>query len=155
MPLNASYERARRLAVLTLVLGVAAAGAAAASGAHSSAARSDTTFCQLVTGYSSTSFSPVGNTLSPGALKSDFSKLKTEEPKLVSLTPTSIRADMQKVLAFDNVYISEIGKVGWVPAKVPVSFDITLAKDAIPVKPASAAVISYEDKACGLKLPIP
>ena len=155
------FRTPRSLSVSVFVLLLAAGGAAAANAstragsASARTARSDSTFCQLAAVYSKTNFSPVGNKLSPAVLKSEFGKLKAEEPTMVSLAPKSIKQDLQKVLAFDNLYISEIAKLGWVPAKVPISFDETLGKDAIPLKPASVAVISYEDKACGLKLPIP
>ncbi len=134
---------------------VVAASGVAAKASTATSVRSQSTFCRLATSYSKTKFSPVGNTLPPGTLKSDFTKLKAEEPTLVSLAPTSIKVDLQKVLGFDNLYIGEIAKVGYVPAKVPVSFDVILGRDAVALIPASAAVISYEDKACGLKLPIP
>ena len=74
---------------------------------------------------------------------------------MVAPAPKTIKVDLQKVLAFDNLYINEVAKVGYVPAKCPVSFDVIRGKDAVPHKPASAALISDEDRACGLRLPVP
>ena len=141
-----------------LVLVVVAGGTAAASaspGSVSSAARtarSESTFCQVMA-VSIKNSNGSSHTNSPAVLKSEVEKFKSIEPTLLSLAPSAIKKDLQKVLAVDNVLFSELAKVNYNGAKIPSSFAVTLEKDQNAAKPAYNALASYVAKTCGLKLP--
>ena len=144
---------ARVLSVLVLALLVVGGGTGAASASPGSvfsaarAARSESTFCQLMAIFGG---SPAE---SPAVLKSGSEKIKSLEPTMLSLAPSAIKKDLQKVIALDNVSFSELAKVNYNVAKIPSSFAVTLKKDQNAVKPAFNALASYVDKACGLKFP--
>jgi hypothetical protein len=93
------------------------------------------------------------HTNSPAVLKSEVEKFKSIEPTLLSLAPSAIKKDLQKVLAVDNVLLSELAKVNYNVAKIPSTFAGTIEKDDNAARPAYNAVASYVAKKCGLKLP--
>jgi hypothetical protein len=94
-------------------------------------------------------------TTPPSQLKTDYAEFRAAQPSMLASAPKSIKADLSHVFTFDDGLFTELSKVGWSIARVPHSVLATWAVQGPKLKPASDAVISYLDSACGLKLPKP
>lgn len=142
---------ARRVLLVPFV--VLAAGSTATVEAQ--AARTLSPFCQKAVIFTKSTPGTHLQTLPPATLEANYKKLKAAEPGMLSLAPGSIRPDLQKIFTFDNALFAALQKAGWSFAKVPVTTLKSWAVKGPALKPASDAVISYLDKTCGLKLPLP
>jgi hypothetical protein len=137
------------LASLAVISVLFMAGSASAPAAHSSR------FCQEAAIFGKTSITSSLAALPPGTLKSDYAKFKSAQPGVLSSAPSSIKTDLTKIFNFDDGIFIDLSKVGWVFSKLTESDLQTLATNGPKLKPASDKVISYLDKTCGLKVPLP
>jgi hypothetical protein len=147
-------RRARRLLYVTVVVLVGlAAGSSAALASPS--ARTLTPFCAKVVSYAKDTPGTTLYTLKPAALEAKYKGFKSATVKLLSITPSSIKPDLEKVFTFDNALFTALQKAGWSFAKVPPATLKRWATKGPTLKPASDKVIAYFDKTCGLHYPLP
>jgi hypothetical protein len=144
------------VAVLTTLALVGGTGVASASpGSLASAGRvaeSDSTFCQLMAVVNTTG-GEMFKANSPAAIRSETQRFKSGEPTVLSVTPSAVKGDLQKVLALDNLAISAFAKAGYNASQIPSVSLGTIEKNDLLAKPAYTMLASYVFKTCGLKLP--
>jgi hypothetical protein len=143
----------RLLYVMIVVLVSLAAGSSAALASPS--ARTLSPFCAKAVIYAKSNPGTNLQTLKPAALEANYKKFKSAESKMLSLAPSSIKPDLQKIFTFDNSLFAALQKAGWNFVKVPRATLESWAVKGPALKPASDKVISYFDKSCGLKYPLP
>jgi hypothetical protein len=93
--------------------------------------------------------------LSPAKLKADDAAFKKDQPGALAAAPGSIKTDLKKIFAFDNMLFKDVSKVGWKIGRLPHSTLEKLALEGPKLKPASDKVVGYLDAHCGLHLPKP
>jgi hypothetical protein len=132
------------VAVLAFVVSGANAGAALNARAQASVSP----FCGFASKYSKTSFSPTSSTAS---LEKDYSELKAVEPVMLSSAPSTLKPDLQKIFAFDNLIFTSLEKVNFNVLKLPHSFEETLAKDGAALAAVTGKLDAYFESSCGVK----
>jgi hypothetical protein len=90
--------------------------------------------------------------LKPATLKADDAVFKKDQPGALAAAPGSIKSDLKKVFAFDNMLFKDVSKVGWKISRLPHSALEKLAAEGPKLKPASDKVIGYLDAHCGMRL---
>ena len=147
-------RRARRLLYVTVVVlvSLAAGGSAALA---SPTARTLSPFCAKVVSYAKNSPGTNLQTLKPAVLAAKYKGFKSATEKLLTITPSSIKPDLEKIFTFDNALFAALQKAGWSFAKIPPATLKSWATKGPALKPASDKVIAYFDKSCGLKYPLP
>lgn len=147
-------RRATQLIPISIVvLVVAAVGSTAAQAAPTS--RTLSPFCQKAVDYTKSSLGKNLYALKPATLEADYKNFKAASSGWLSLAPGSIKPDLQKILAFDDGLFSALAKADWTFAKIPPATLKTWSVEGPKLKPDSDVVISYLDKTCGLKEPLP
>ncbi len=147
-------RRARRLLSVTVVVLVSlAAGSSAALASPS--ARALSPFCTKWVTYAKNSPGTNLQTLKPAVLKAKYKGYKSATVTLLSLSPSSIKPDLQKIFTFDNALFAALQKAGWSFAKIPLATLKSWAVKGPALKPVSDKVTSYINKSCGLKYPLP
>ncbi len=127
------------------------AAAASPSSAHvSSGSAFCTKFAKPIFGHGTNLFK-----LSPAKLKADDAVFKKDQPGALAAAPSSIKTDLGKVFAFDNMLFKDVSKVGWKISALPHKTLEKLAIEGPKLKPASDKVIGYLDAHCGMHLPKP
>lgn len=145
-------------ATLGATLAAASTTALASRAGVSSAARhssSTSTFCQEAVIFNKSSITNNLMTLPPATIKSDYTKFKAAWAPMLANAPSSIKDDMNKIFVFDNGIFKDLSKVGWSVAKLTEADLKYLEVNGPKLAPASDTFITYLDKTCGLKLPIP
>jgi hypothetical protein len=152
-PKGEPMRRARRplFVPIVVLLSLAAGGSALAS----PSARTMSPFCAKVVSYAKNSPGTNLQTLTPAALKAKYTGYKSATKTLLSIAPRSIKPQLEKVFTFDNALFAALQKAGWSFAKVPPATLKSWAVKGPALKPSSDKVISYFDKTCGLKYPLP
>ena len=147
-------HRARRLLYVTVVVlvGLAAGSSAALA---SPTARTLTPFCAKVVSYSKSTPGTTIYTLKPAALEAKYKGFTSATKTLLTMTPSSIKPDLEKIFTFDNALFAALQKAGWSFSKVPPATLKSWATKGPALKPASDKVIAYFDKTCGLHYPLP
>ena len=147
-------RRARRLLVFMVVVLVSLAAWSSAALASPSA-RTLSPFCAKVVSYDKSSPGTTLYTLKPAALEAKYAGFKAATVKLLSMTPSSIKPDLEKIFTFDNALFAALQKAGWNFSKVlPATLKSWATKGPL-LKPASDKVIASFDKSCGLHYPLP
>jgi hypothetical protein len=90
--------------------------------------------------------------LPPATIKADDAVFKKDQPGALAAAPGSIKLDLQKVFAFDDLFFKDLSKVGWRISRLPRSVLEKLAVEGPKLKPASDKVIGYLDAHCGMHL---
>jgi hypothetical protein len=93
--------------------------------------------------------------LSPKKMKADDAVFKKDQPGALAKAPHSIKSDLEKVFAFDNMLFKDLSKVGWKVSRLPRSVLEKLGKEGPKLKPASDKVVGYLDAHCAMHLPKP
>ena len=137
---------------VVVLVGLAAGSSAALA---SPTARTLTPFCAKVVGYSKDTPGTTLYTLKPAALEAKYNGFKSATVKLLAISPSSIKPELQKIFTFDNALFSALQKAGWNFSKVPPATLKSWATKGPLLKPASDKVIAYFDKTCGLHYPLP
>jgi hypothetical protein len=152
-PKGEPMRRARRLLFVPIIvlLSLAAGGSALAS----PSARTMSPFCAKVVSYAKSTPGTTLYTLKPAALEAKYKGFKSATKTLLTMTPSSIKPDLEKIFAFDNALFAALQKAGWSFSKVPPATLKSWAVKGPALKPSSDKVISYFDKTCGLKYPLP
>ncbi len=147
-------HRARSLLYVTVValVGLAAGSSAALA---SPSARTLSPFCAKVVSYDKDTPGSTLYTLKPAALEAKYKGFKSATVKLLSITPSSVKPDLEKIFTFDNALFAALQKAGWNFSKVPPATLKSWATKGPLLKPASDKVIAYFDKSCGLHYPLP
>ena len=147
-------RRARRLLYVMVVVLVSLAAWSSAALASPSV-RTLSPFCAKVVSYAKNTPGTTLYTLKPAALEAKYKGFKSATVQLLSITPSSIKPDLEKVFTFDNALFTALQKAGWSFAKVPPATLKSWAVKGPTLKPASDKVIAYFDKSCGLHYPLP
>jgi hypothetical protein len=148
----------KRLSWLAALLVAAAIGVAVVSAAVASPSSTHTTassrfctkFAKPIFGHGTNLFK-----LSPAKMKADDKVFKKDQPGALAAAPGSIKADLKKIFAFDNMLFKDVSKVGWKINRLPPSVLRKLAVKGPKLKPASDKVVGYLDAKCGMHLPKP
>jgi hypothetical protein len=90
--------------------------------------------------------------LSPAKLKAEAAVFKRDQPGALATAPGSIKRDLEKIFAFDNVFFKDVSKVGWRISRLPRSVLKKLASEGPKLRPESDKVIGYLDLHCGMHL---
>jgi hypothetical protein len=139
--------------LVAAAIGAAVANAAAASpsAAHASSGSAFCTkFAKPIFGHGTDLFK-----LKPATLKADDAAFKKDQPGALAAAPGSIKTDLKKVFAFDNMLFKDVSKVGWKISRLSHKTLEKLALEGPKLKPASDKVIGYLDAHCGMHLPKP
>jgi hypothetical protein len=145
----------KRLSWLAALLAAAGIGAAVVSAAvasrSSTRVNAGSAFC---TKYAKPIFGHGTNLfqLPPAKIKADDAVFKKDQPGALAAAPGSIKPDLKKVFAFDDMFFKDLSKVGWKISRLPHSELQKLAVEGPKLKPASDKVIGYLDTHCGMHL---
>jgi hypothetical protein len=93
--------------------------------------------------------------LKPATIKAEDAVFKKDQPGAVAAAPGSIKKDLKKIFAFDNLLFKDLSKVGWKISRLSHSELATLGIKGPKLKPASDKVVGYLDAKCGMHLPKP
>jgi hypothetical protein len=121
----------------------------------SPSARTLSPFCSKVVSYAKDTPGTTLYSLKPAALAAKYKGFKSATVRLLSIAPSSIKPDLQKIFTFDNALFAALQKAGWSFTKVPPATLKSWATKGPLLKPASDKVISYFNKTCGLHYPLP
>lgn len=154
---RAHSGRTTPIAVLVVALSLVASGSAgAAATSASSGARvadSGSAFCQTMAALNQDSRATSSGSSSPAELRSAYGKFKSIEAKLLSLSPSAIKGDMQKDVATIKLFFSDLATVNYDSATLSPAVGAELVKDDAAATPAFKAVDAFVKKACGITLP--
>lgn len=143
------------MAIPALVLVALACGNAAAVASPSSVAVPSLTatspFCAKAATYSKSSPGTNVAAVTPAALKANYEKFKAVEKSILGQAPTAIKADLQKIFAFDDILFAALNKANWNFAKLPPATLQMLATKGPALEPASKRVAAYFAKVCKIK----
>jgi hypothetical protein len=134
--------------MLFATIGAGSANASTRSG--SGRAPQVSTFCLDAANAAGTNIA-TAQSATPKSLTAAFSKLKAEEPAIISAAPSQIKGDFQTLFAYFNGFYNELAKVGYNFTKVPTSYIASLTGQESKVAAASKAIEAYMAKSCGVK----
>ncbi|HEY2311957.1 MAG TPA: hypothetical protein VGH46_12690 [Gaiellaceae bacterium] len=135
---------------MAAAIGAAVVNAAAASPSSMQASAGSafcTKFAKPIFGHGTNLFK-----LSPAKLKADDAVFKKDQPGALAAAPGSIRTDLKKLFAFDNMLFTDVSKVGWKISRLSHKTLEKLAIEGPKLKPASDKVVGYLDAHCGMHL---
>jgi hypothetical protein len=143
---------------LGIPAGLIAASATASVAASTRTATSHTSaYCAAVTAYTKDETNAFGKLTTPGSIaatmKAAYATLKTEEPKILAIVPSSLKGSYQTVFVGANTMYGYLAAANYNFLKLSPTIEKKIEALGTSLEGASNKISAYNKTVCGAKTP--